>query len=92
MSVALKDSNSVSSLIAVLNTDTVQGQHLVRIGLNPANDGIKVNTTATISFTPTPIDPRDENYVGVWAFEGTTDGLFYPAVATSAGELLVDSN
>lgn len=88
---ALKDANSVPTLLAVLNTDTVQGQHLVRIAEDESDFGIKVNTTATISFTMKPIDPRDENYVSVWAFEGS-DGLLYPAVATAAGELLVNTS
>lgn len=91
MANALKDGNSVSSLLAVLNTDTVQGTNLVRLAINSANNGIKLDSTSTISFTMKPIDPRDENYVGVWAFQGS-DGLLYPAVATSVGALLVKSN
>lgn len=90
MTQALKDSNSAATYLAVLNTDTVQGTNLVRITVDSSTGGIKTDTTATISFTMQPIDPRDQNYVGVWAFEGTTDGLLYPAVATSAGSLLVD--
>lgn len=90
MSVALKDSNSVATLLAVLNTDTVQGTNLVRIKEDATSNGILINKTATISFTMTPIDPRDQNYVGVWAFQGNSDGLLYPAVATASGELLVD--
>ena len=90
MANALKDGNSVATLLAVLNTDTVQGTNKVRIAVDPVTEGILLNPTATISFTMKPIDPRDENYVSVWAFEGTTDGLLYPAVATAAGELLVD--
>lgn len=90
MTNALKDANSVATLLAVLNTDSVQGTNLVRIAVNPANSGILINTTASISFTMKPIDSRDANYVGVWAFQGNIDGLLYPAVATAAGELLVD--
>ena len=86
---ALKDSNSVSALLACLNTDTVQGTHLVAIAVNPTSHGIKINTIATISFTMKPIDAKDVNYSACWAFEGT-DGLLYPAVATSIGELLVN--
>lgn len=90
MANALKDGNSVATLLAVLNTDTIQGTNKVRIALNPSDSGIKIDKTATISFTMQPIDPRDENYVGVWAFQGNVDGLLYPAVATSTGALLVD--
>lgn len=89
MAVALKDSNSAATYLAVLNTDTTQGTHLINIAIDSTNKGIKINTTATISFTMVPIDPRDQNYVGVWAFEGT-DHQLYPAVATVVGELLVD--
>lgn len=88
---ALKDAQSVSTLLAVLNTDTVQGTNLVRIKLNPLNGAIKVNSVATIAFTPKAIDPKDQNYVNCWLFQGT-DGLTYPAAATSAGELLIDTN
>lgn len=89
MTVALKDTNSVSSLMAVLNTDTVQGTNLVRIAINPVTNNILTTTTATISFTMKPVDPKDENSVGLWLFQGL-DGLTYPAVATSLGELLID--
>lgn len=87
MTNASRDENHVSGLLAVLNTDTVQGTNIVPIKIN--SDSILTNTTATISFTPVPVDPQDENYRNVWLFEGS-DGLLYPAVATSAGELLIE--
>ncbi len=59
--------------------------------INASNGGILVDTVSTISFTMVPIDPRDENYVGCWLFEGD-DGLTYPAVATADGKLLIDTN
>jgi hypothetical protein len=90
MTQALKDSNSVSSLTAVLNTDTVQGTNLVRIAVDSTTNGVLIDTTSTISFTMQSIDPRDQNYVGVWCFQGTSDGLLYPAVATASGKLLVN--
>lgn len=86
---APKDQNHVFSKNAVLNTDTIQGQHLVPIKINPDTNGIKVTTVDTISFTMVPIDPRDENYRTCWFFEGL-DGLTYPAVATANGYLLVE--
>lgn len=86
---ALRDQNFVTSKLAVLNTDLVQGTNLVRLKVNPSNNGILISTMATISFTMVPIDPQDENYVNCWLFEGT-DGLTYPAVATADGALLVD--
>lgn len=83
-----RDDNYVPSKLAVLNTDTVQGGNLVSITMD-GND-LKVNNTATISFTMVPVDPQDENYVNVWLFQGT-DGLLYPAVATSDGSLLIET-
>ena len=90
MANAKLDQNRVPTKLAVLNTDTVQGTHLVNIAINPVNKGIKINTTDTISFTMVPIDPHDENWKKVWLFTGSIDGLTYPAVANAAGELLVD--
>lgn len=87
---ALKDGNSVSTLLACLNTDTVQGTHLVAIAIDPISKGILIDTSATISFTMVPIAPKDVNSSACWLFEGT-DGKTYPAVATSTGVLLVDS-
>ncbi len=86
---ALKDVNNVSSKLACLNTDTVQGKHLVAIKINGATGKIKTSTTDTISFTMQPIAPRDVNYVPCWMFEGS-DGNNYPAVANSSGELLIN--
>lgn len=90
MANAQRDQNHVTSKLAVLNTDTVQGTHLVNIKINSSHN-ILVSTVDTISFTMVPIDPHDENYVDVWLFTGS-DGLTYPAVATASGELLIDSN
>lgn len=84
-----RDNNDVPARLAVLNTDTVQGTNLVPISIVESTGGININNRATISFTMQPVDPRDQNYVDCWLFEGT-DGLTYPAVATASGELLVD--
>lgn len=89
MANAIHDQNWVKTKLAVLNTDTIQGQHLVNIAINTSNGGLEINSTATISFTMVPIDPHDENWQKCWLFEGL-DGLTYPAVATAAGEILVD--
>lgn len=88
MSNAITDQNYVPAKLAVLNTDTVQGQHLVRVAINPVNGGLKVNTTDAISFTMVPIDARDENYRECMMFVGS-DGRTYPCVANSSGELLI---
>lgn len=91
MAVALTDSNSTKTLLAVLNTDTLQGTNLIRIAEDPVTHGVLIDETSTISFAMKPIDPRDQNYTSVWAFQGT-DGQLYPAVATSVGALLVNTS
>lgn len=85
---AARDQNNIPAKLAVLNTDTVQGEHLVEI-LIAANGRINCTTDLSINFTPVPVDPKDPNYVNVWLFEGA-DGLTYPAVADSAGRLSVE--
>lgn len=82
------DQNHVPAILAVLNTDAVQGTNLVTISIDAAGD-ISTDSVATISFTPSPIDPQDENYNNCWLFEGS-DGLTYPAVATANGSLLIE--
>lgn len=89
METALRDQNFVTSKLAVLNTDTVQGTNLVRLRINDSTGGLFINTTDAISFTMRSLDPRDANYTTCWLFQGT-DGEVYPAVANSDGELLVD--
>ncbi len=90
MANAKPDENSIFTKTAVLNTDTVQGTNLVRLVCDEGNsNSIKVNTIATISFTMQPIDERDENFRTCLTFTGS-DGLLYPCVATSIGELLIE--
>lgn len=89
MSNAIRDQNHVTSKLAVLNTDTVQGTHKVNIAIDGSNK-LMTSESATISFTMVPVDARDENYVNCWLFEGS-DGLTYPAVATSTGQILIDT-
>ncbi len=89
MADAPRDENSVPAKLAVLNTDSVQGTNLVPIQIDSSNSGIEIDVASTISFTMVPVDPRDGNYAGCWLFEGT-NGLTYPAVATSGGALLID--
>lgn len=86
---ALIDNNGVSSGLAVLNTDVVQGTNKVRIKINPSNDSMKVNVIDTISFTMVPINARDENFRHCMTFTGS-DNQVYPWVANSSGEVLID--
>lgn len=87
---APRDQNRIPTALAVLNTDTVQGTNLVTIKINESNDGMMPNESDTISFTMESISPQDENYVNVLMWEGT-DGLPYPFVANSSGEVLIDN-
>jgi hypothetical protein len=87
---AVRDANFVTSKLACLNTDTKQGQHLVKIAINAADGGILCDMTSTISFTMLPVAPKDDNYVNVWTFQGT-DGKTYPCVANSNGNLLINT-
>lgn len=88
MTNAKRDENHIPAVLAVLNTDTVQGTNLVPVKLT--GDNLEVDESATISFTMVPVDPQDKNYRNVLLFEGS-DGQLYPAVATSSGALLTES-
>lgn len=83
-----RDDNNVPAKLACLNTDTVQGEHLVPLAISPSGL-LQINQTSTVNFTMQPVDPKDENFANCWLFQGT-DGLTYPAVADEAGSLLVD--
>jgi hypothetical protein len=89
MADAPRDANNITSKLAVLNTDTVQGTTLVPISINSVSGAIRVAQGATISFTMVPVDPKDKNYANCWLFEGV-DGLTYPAVADADGKVLLD--
>lgn len=86
---AIRDENHVTTKLAVLNTDTVQGTNKVRVAIDSSNGGMKIDTVSTISFTMVPIDAQDDNYVDCWMAEGE-DGLTYPLVATADGNVLID--
>lgn len=87
---AIRDQNHITTKLAVLNTDTVQGTNKVRIAIDSSNGGMKYDTSAAISFTMVPVDAQDENYVDCWLAVSSIDGLTYPLVATSAGAVLAD--
>ncbi len=84
-----RDDNFVTPRMAVLNSDPIQGINIVPIQINSQNQ-ILCNMIDTISFTMRPVDPRNDNYLGVWLFQGL-DGKVYPAVANARGELLVEA-
>lgn len=83
---APRDQNHRTATLGVLFTD---GVTTVPIAFNESNNGIKVNTLESVSYTPTPIDAEDKNWVDVWLFQGS-DGLTYPCNVDASGALLVD--
>ena len=89
MTDAVRDQNHRPVKLAVWNEDTVQGTTKIPIAIDSSNGGMKIDTTATISFTLVAIDAQDSNYVDCWLAEGD-DGLTYPLVATSTGAVLID--
>lgn len=79
------DQNRVMAKCGVLNTD---GRTIVPIKYKESTGEMLTTTTDTISFTMTPIAPRDDNTYPTLLWEGT-DGLTYPWVCNSAGRVLI---
>ena len=90
MANASKDENSVSTLIAVLNTD---GEGIVRVGVDAATNTLNVEDNTTGSdFGPNKA-LHDDNFVTTLIGVSSVDGVTPVAVyANAAGELLIDSN
>lgn len=87
MANAPRDDNHVPAKLGIWCVD---GVTKIPIAINPATNGVMVDTTSTISYTPTPIDPRDENFVDVWlATDGS--GLCYPINVNSDGAILIET-
>jgi len=80
------DQNFVKAKLGVLCTD---GVTTIPISINETTGGVIFDTVSTISYTPVPISPRDENFQHVLLAEGT-DGLAYPINVNASGEILVD--
>lgn len=86
MTNAIRDQNHIPVRLGVLNTD---GVTLTPIKIDSGNGGMMITTIDTISFTMTPIDREDDNRVKAVLCEGD-DGLTYPIVVNSDGEVLID--
>ena len=90
MANAQKDSNSVDTLLATLNTD---GATTTLIQADPDNNSMKVDDDTTGSDSGPTDAKRDSNSVpvimAVSESDGTTPISLY---ANSSGQLLVDSN
>lgn len=87
MTDAIRDQNHQPVWLAASYLDGVTP---VPIVIGSVSGGVKVDTTHTIGFTPTPIDPRDANHVPFICALGD-DGNVYPLFADPAtGAVLVD--
>lgn len=88
MTDAIHDENRVKVWLAASYLD---GTTPVPIQIDSSNGGVKVDTTHSIGFTPTPIDPRDANHTPFICAEGD-DGNVYPLFADPAtGAVLIDT-
>lgn len=87
MTDAIHDQNRVKVWLAASYLD---GTTPVPLRINPANGGVKMDSSLSIGFTPTPIDPRDENHTPFVLAKGT-DGNTYPLYADPVtGALLIE--
>ena len=88
MTDAIHDENRTTVWLAASYLD---GTTPVPIQINSSNGGVLIDTTHSIGFTPTPIDPRDNNRVPFVCAVSSTDGLLYPLFADPAtGAILID--
>jgi hypothetical protein len=86
MSNAIRDDNHVPVKLGVWCVD---GVTKIPIAINPANKGIMIDTVSTISYTPTSVNPEDENFVDVMLAQGS-DELWYPVNVNVSGGILVE--
>ncbi len=90
MANAAKDQNSVSTLLAGLETD---GVTLVKVTADPSTHALSVSDAATGSDHGPADAPRDQNFVPALMAVSSADGVTPVVVyANSSGELLINSN
>lgn len=86
MTNASRDNNHVTSLLGVLYSD---GVTLIPIAID-GNGDVKTDGTNVISFTPSQISPKDENYVNVlMAVDSTDPTKLCPVYVNSSGAILI---
>jgi hypothetical protein len=86
MTNAIYDQNFVKTKLGVWCVD---GVTTIPIAIDGATGHVKTDEVSTISYTPVPIAPRDENFQHVLLAQGT-DGLAYPVNVNADGEILID--
>lgn len=84
---APRDDNHVPAKLGVLCTD---GVTKIPIAINPSTKGVMTDVTSTVSYTPTPVSLRDENFVDVLLAQGS-DGLYYPVNVNAQGAILIET-
>lgn len=87
MANAPRDDNHVPAKLGVWCVD---GVTKIPIQVKTSNNGVMVDTTSSISYTPTSVDPQDENFVDVMLAQGS-DGLFYPVNVNADGAILIEN-
>ena len=85
MAEAPHDENFVKAKLGIWCVD---GRTTIPIAINPTNGGVMVDTTSVISYTPTNIDPRDQNFQGVLMAQDE-NGLAKPVNVNSSGAVLI---
>ena len=84
---AIRDQNHVPVLLGVLFSDGV-----TTVPIAISSDGVKVNKTEVISFTPSQVAIRDANFEHVlMAVDSTDDTKLCPVYVTADGAILVSS-
>ncbi len=95
MTNAIHDQNAVKAKLGVLFSD---GVTLVPIAINPANDGMMINSVDTVDASILALYengkaiPRDENGTPAWCAQSNTDSsVLYPVFVDADGAVLVDN-
>lgn len=94
MTNAIRDNNHVRAKLGVLFSD---GETLVPIAINSANDAVKMNSTDTVDpailalyAAGKPI-PRDTNGVPAWCAQSSSDpDVVFPVFVDADGGILID--
>lgn len=87
---ARRDDNAVPTWLGV---SCVDGVTPIRIAINPATGGVKVDDTTVISVTPAYVGSRDANQVPVkYGISDASSTVMLPVYVNPAnGAILIDS-
>lgn len=79
------DQNFVKGKLGVWCVD---GRTTIPIAISSTSGGVMTDTTSTISYTPVNIDPRDQNFQGVWMAQDE-NGRALPINVNADGAILI---